>query len=234
MTNDTHIYVLLKMVIRNIPFFPVKSSVHNECLTGNSLELNRWTDFMTRAGRVYWPDRTKYHVVSGVLPPSFVHSFPLSFFSMHSHPGWQVQAHGCYDSLSEYIHNTLSLFLSVSLTRKSCCSCSLSACCTFPSHSSSSSIILSLSALLPFLSSQTLIATRLSKPPQQHLSPFAPPISTFCHFLFPFCIPLSPLFSVASVPKPQIHSSVSVFLSHVCALSFLLSFSISPYLQVFL
>lgn len=113
MTDDTHTYALLKMVIRNIPFFPVKRSVHNEYLTGNSLELNRWTDFMTRAGRVYWPDRTKYHVVSGVLTPSFVHSFPLSFFSMHSHPGWQVQARGCYDRLSEYIHNTLSLSFSV-------------------------------------------------------------------------------------------------------------------------
>ncbi len=115
---------------------------------------------------------------------------------------------------------TLSLFLSVSLTRKLCCSCSLSACCTFPSHSSSSSIILSLSALLPFPSSQTLIATRLSKSPQQHLSHFAPPISPVCRFLFPFCVTLSPLFSVVNVPKPQIHSSLSVFLSHVCALSF--------------
>ncbi len=103
------------MVIRNIRFFPVKRSVHNEYLTGNSLELKRWTDFITRAWRVYWPDRSKYHVVSAVLAPSFVHSFPLFFFSMHSHPGWQVQAHGCYDSLSEYIHNTLSLSFSVPL-----------------------------------------------------------------------------------------------------------------------
>ncbi len=125
---------------------------------------------------------------------------------------------------------TLSLFLSVSLSRKSCCSCSLSACCTFPSHSSSSSIIFSLSALLPFPSSQTLIATRLSKSPQQHLSPFAPPILPVCRFLFPFCVPLSPLFSVANVPKPQIHSSVSIFLSHVSVLSF---FSLFPSLPVF-
>lgn len=39
---------------------------------------------MTRAERVYWPVRTKYHVVSGVLAPSFIHSFSLSFFTVHS------------------------------------------------------------------------------------------------------------------------------------------------------
>lgn len=128
LTDDTHITcALLKMVIKILVFFKDR----NENLTGYSLKLNCWTDFMTRAN--VFTDQTEKSTTCSlefILLSSF--SPFLNPSSRCTLPCWQVQACGCYDSLSEYIHKTLSLSivlplslsislsLPVSLSRKSC------------------------------------------------------------------------------------------------------------------
>lgn len=227
LTDDTHItYALLKMIIRNINFFPVKRSDHNEYLTGNSLKPNSRTDFMTRAGRVYWPVRTKYHVVSGVLAPSFIHSFSLSFFTVHSALADRsrpvavmtaCQSTFTTHSLSFSVpHQEIVLFmLSLRLL-----------------YFSVSLLLLIHHPLIVCFTSVPLISNINSHPSIQittatSVSFCSPPVSPVYHsFPFPPLLPLSPLFSVANVPKPQIHSSMSVFLSLSPSLSFSLSCSV--------
>lgn len=138
--------------------------------TSQDIRWNLTVEQISWRGQTYLPTRQS---IMWSLYFVFISSFSPSLYrsSRCTLPCWPVQACLCYDSLSEYIQNTLplsivlsrALSLPVSLSRKSCYSRSLLLCsCTVPSCSSSSSIILSLSSLLPFPSSETLIAACLS------------------------------------------------------------------------
>lgn len=108
LTDDTHIiYALLKMVIKKFVFFQDPSIMKT---SQDIRQLNRFHD---KGKRIYGPARAKHHVVSGIHSPCVQSFHPSSRCTL---PFWQVQACGCYDSLSEYIHEALSLSSSLSIS----------------------------------------------------------------------------------------------------------------------